>query len=130
MPDYQAHEAEAPERPVTLAALAEVPRWVAWQTEGRGPAGKPTKVPYDPATGRKAKADDAGTWGPRAKAEMCAAKLPKPFGSGGVGVELGEHAGLALGGIDLDTCRTADGRLEPWAEEVIARFASYAEVSP
>ena len=43
--------------PVTLATLAAHPRWVAWQTEGRGKAGKPTKVPYTPATGRRALAD-------------------------------------------------------------------------
>jgi hypothetical protein len=38
--------------------------------------------------------------------------------------------GLALGGVDLDTCRDSDGTLRPWALEVIERFASYAEVSP
>jgi hypothetical protein len=36
-----------------------------------------------------------------------------------------------LCGIDLDTCRDLEsGNLESWAEEVVARFASYAEVSP
>jgi hypothetical protein len=39
--------------------------------------------------------------------------------------------GLALGGVDLDACRDpASGALAPWAEEVPARLATYAEVSP
>jgi hypothetical protein len=39
--------------------------------------------------------------------------------------------GLALGGVDLDACRDpTSGALAPWAEEVRARLATYAEVSP
>lgn len=56
--------------------------------------------------------------------------LPKPFGSGGVGLELGDHEGHALAGIDLDTCRDDAGNLTPWATEVLNRFETYAEVSP
>ena len=112
----------------TLAALAGVPRWVAWRPEPR--KGKLTKVPYAPDE-RTAKSDDPATWGTRAEAEACAARMPCPHGPGGVGLELGDHAGLALGGIDLDTCRDpATGAIEPWATEVIERFGSYAEVSP
>ncbi len=112
----------------TLSALSSLPRWVAWQTEDRG--GKLTKVPYSPQ-GQRAKADDPDTWGTRTQAEARAARLPCPFGGGGVGIELGDHLGLALGGIDLDTCRdTASGRLDAWAAEVVARFGSYTEVSP
>jgi P4 family phage/plasmid primase-like protien len=114
----------------TLASLSATPRWVAWQTEGRGPQGKPTKVPYAPS-GAKARADAPGTWGTRQAAEIQASRLPRPFGAGGIGIELGDHAGLAIGGIDLDTCRHAEtGGLAPWAEEVVERFASYTEVSP
>ncbi len=46
-----------------------------------------------------------------------------------VGIMLGNN-GTALGGIDLDTCRAADGTAEPWALAVITRFGSYAELSP
>ena len=114
---------------MTLSTLATFPRWVAWQTEGRGPKGKPTKVPYGPG-GAKAKADDPATWGTREAAEARAPQLPRPFGSGGVGLELGDHAGHAIGGIDLDTCRAETGDLAPWALEVMQRFPTYAEVSP
>ncbi|MDI3308525.1 MAG: hypothetical protein QJR07_15645 [Acetobacteraceae bacterium] len=113
---------------LTLDALAGVPRWVAWQTQDR--KGKPSKVPYAPGGGL-AKADTPATWGMRAQAEARAAALPRPYGAGGIGIMLGDHAGLALGGIDLDTCRDpATGTLEPWAAEVVERFGSYAEVSP
>ncbi|WP_431282754.1 phage/plasmid primase, P4 family [Humitalea sp. 24SJ18S-53] len=114
---------------MTLADLADAPRWVAWQVEGRGPKGKPTKVPYAP-DGRKGKADDPATWGTREAAKSCADRLPKPFGDGGVGIELGDHDGLAVGGIDLDTCRAETGDWAPWALAVIDRFQTYAEVSP
>ncbi|WP_426958335.1 DUF927 domain-containing protein [Muricoccus radiodurans] len=116
---------------VTIASLATLPRWVGWQTESRGPKGKPTKLPYNPATGGKAMADKPSTWGTRAAAEACAAKLPRPFGDGGIGLELGDHGGLAAGGIDLDTCRDPQtGDLAAWARSVMQRFGTYAEVSP
>ena len=122
---------------ITLDDLANDPRWVAWQLEIRskakanGEPAKPTKVPYDPRTGWKAKADDPSTWGTRAAAEARAPKLPRPFGSGGIGLELGEHASVASGGVDLDTCRDpATGALAPWAAEVVRRFDTYAEISP
>ncbi len=118
-----------PIMPLSLSGLAPFARWVAWQTEGRGPKGKPTKVPYSPA-GSKAKADKPSTWGTREAAESRAALLPKPFGSGGVGIELGDHDGHAVAGIDLDTCRDESGTIAPWANVVLERFATYAEVSP
>jgi len=115
--------------PVTLAHLAGVPRWVAWQTEDR-PDGKPTKVPYSP-DGRKARANAPRTWGTRDKAEIQHLRLPKPYGLGGVGIEFGDLSnGLSIGGIDLDTCRDAEGTFTPWALEVIERFDTYAELSP
>ncbi len=117
--------------PLTLETLATVPRWVAWQTEQREPGGKPTKVPYSPRTSGKALADDPSTWGARADAEGRAARLPKPHGAGGVGIELGDLGdGRCLGGVDLDTCRNDDRTLAPWAVEVIDRLDSYIEVSP
>lgn len=111
----------------SIASLAPAPRWVAWQTQYR--RGKPTKLPYQ-AMGGMAKADDPSNWLDRATAAAVAERLPRAHGSGGVGIMLGNHAGLAIGGIDLDTCFAASGDLERWAAEVIERFGSYAEVSP
>ena len=115
---------------MTLALLAPRPLWVAWQLEDR-PGGKPTKAPYSPS-GRMAMADNPATWGSRPDAERRAAALAKPYGLGGVGIELAPLGdGRSLAGIDLDTCRNVDtGRLERWAEDVLASFDSYAEVSP
>jgi len=115
----------------SLGSLRAAQRWVAWQTEERE-AGKPaTKVPYSACGNGKARADDAATWGTRHAAEARAARLPKPFGLGGVGIELGDTGdGMSLGGIDLDSCRSDDGAFAPWAAQVMERFGSYAEVSP
>jgi predicted P-loop ATPase len=112
----------------TLADLAALPRFVVWRNEERN--GDLTKVPYTPGTNRKAKADDARTWRTRAEAEASVGRLVGDLG-GGVGIELGLlDDGRAIGGIDYDTCRTADGALEPWVAEQIERIGSYAEVSP
>jgi len=122
--------AAEPPMPTTLDSLAMLPRWVAWQTETRQAGKPPTKVPYSPG-GAKAHADKPGTWGTRAAAANRADRLPKPHGSGGIGIELGDMGGgTVLGGIDLDTCRDAAGTLAPWALAVIDRLASYAETSP
>lgn len=121
--------------PMSLADLADLPRWVAWQVEdgkkGKdGKARKPTKVPYSPF-GPKAKADDPSTWGTRAQAETRAGKLPKTYGMGGIGPMFGDlDDGRIIGGIDLDTCRDAEGTIQPWALEIVERLASYTEVSP
>ena len=119
-----------PPLPVTLASLAPLPLWVAWQLEDR-PDGKPTKVPYNP-NGGKAMADRPSTWGNRPDAERRAAVLAKPYGLGGIGLELAPLGdGRSLAGVDLDTCRDKDtGQLEGWAEDVLASFDTYAEVSP
>jgi hypothetical protein len=114
-----------------LVALSDHPRWVAWQTEEREPGKPRTKVPYSPVSGAKARADDPSTWGSRSAAEARAARLPKPFGVGGVGIQLGDLGdGRSIGGIDLDSCRDEDGSLAPWASEIIDRLETYAEVSP
>ncbi len=101
---------------------------MTWRNELRN--GKPTKVPYSPRNDRKAKADDPTTWGTRAEAEAAVSRLVNGSG-GGIGLQLGLLGdGRAIGGIDLDTCRAADGTLAPWAAEVVARIDSYTEFSP
>lgn len=126
---------------VTLASLANVPCWVAWQTEPRRsgvsadtPPGPPTKMPYAPKGSGRAASNDPATWGTRAQAEERLRTLPRRHGPAGVGVMLGKRLdtpALALGGVDLDSCRDpGTGALTPWAAAVIARFATYGEVSP
>ena len=111
-----------------LAPFEFETRWVAWRNEERN--GKLTKVPYSPHNGREAKADDPRTWNTRSAAEARAKNIVGDKG-GGIGIELGDLGdGYSLGGIDLDTCRSSDGTLEPWAAEVIRRLKSYTEISP
>jgi predicted P-loop ATPase len=118
--------------PTTLASLAPLPNWVAWQTiERRGAKdAKPTKIPYLTTT-QEAKAD-AGKWLTRAAAEEVASALPMPHKQGGVGLELTTlPSGAATFGIDLDSCRNPEtGAFDAWAEDTIARFDSYTEISP
>ena len=121
---------------LTLSSLAPRSYWVAWQTQDRPDAqgvNKPTKVPFNPnKAGAEARANEASTWGTRAAAEQCAQALPKPYGIGGVGLELAPLGdGRSLAGIDLDTCRDKEtGKLEGWAEDVIADYDTYTEISP
>lgn len=117
---------------LTLQTLAGQPHWVAWREEARN--GKPTKVPYNPNTLARAKANDPATWGTRREAEAATTQLLAADQKGGVGLQLGTPLGngyLLLAGIDLDSCLDPlDGMLEPWAAEIVAKFETYAEISP
>lgn len=107
-------------------SFADDNRWVAWRNEWRKDT--LTKVPYGKG-GKPALANDPGTWITRAEAEALFERMPHPDG-GGIGIELGPcDVDLALGGVDLDTC-IVDGKLAPWAAEVIERLKSYCEISP
>lgn len=106
------------------AELRAHPQWVVWRVETR--AGKPTKVPYDARTGRRAKSNDRTTW--------CGfAMAVESYRTGryaGVGFVLGADDGLA--GVDLDHAIDPDsGEIEPWAMDVVGRFGgTYIELSP
>jgi hypothetical protein len=114
---------------VTFDDIARLRLWVAWQNEPA--AERPTKVPYS-AAGRRASSTDPATWLTRDQAERVRDRLPFPCGDGGIGIILGADLGdgRVIVGIDLDTCREAGGTLTEWAGDVIARFGSYAEISP
>jgi hypothetical protein len=114
---------------INLDDLADTPVWVAWVNEQRGD--KLTKVPYAAATGSKAAANDQSTWALREAALKHAEKIVNGLG-GGIGIMLGVDCGdgTRLGGIDLDTCLDEAGNIADWAREVVARLASYTEVSP
>lgn len=93
--------------------------WVCWRLETR--AGKPTKVPKNPATGRNAKSNDPRTWSTFADALAAAPRYD------GLGIMFAD----GLCGVDLDHCRDPEtGELEAWAAEVVAELDSYSEASP
>ncbi|HEX4607339.1 MAG TPA: hypothetical protein VH092_03960 [Urbifossiella sp.] len=107
--------------------------WVYWIAKPR-PAGKPSKVPRDPRTGRPASTTDPRTWGWFDAAYM--RYLDERLeGRGGVGFVLPLHAITRprdrLAGLDLDGVRDPEsGDLDPFAAELLANLNTYAEVSP
>jgi hypothetical protein len=110
----------------SFKSLTHARLWVAWREEIQN--GRATKIPKNPATGRNASVPtDPSTYGTRAEAETRGEKI-----QGGLGIVLGELPdGRHLVGIDLDSCRDAEsGAIADWAEVVLERFDTYAEVSP
>ena len=108
--------------------LRAVAQWVVWRLEIRVDAlgkPKPTKVPYDSASGRKASVTDATQWA----AFDLAHKAWSEGGFDGVGFVFTVDDPFA--GIDLDKCRDVEsGEIEPWAHAIIGRLDSYTELSP
>jgi putative DNA primase/helicase len=93
---------------MTLLELKQQRRWCLHKA----------KAPRQPS-GRRASSTDPSTWSTWIELQ--------PFVSNydGVGIMLGNP----LGGADLDHC-VVDGKIKPWAQEVINRLNSYTEISP
>lgn len=106
--------------------LAERPQWVCWRLEGRD--GKETKVPYTPATGRRASSVDLMTWGTILDA-LAAYERPEPHYDG---IGFCFCSADPFCGIDLDGCRNPEtGAVEGWAQKLIGCVREgYVEVSP
>src|SRR5262249_41464468 len=97
--------------------------WVNWREVDRD--GKPTKVPYNPHTGRGADCNDPQTWDSYGTALQTYQAQPDRYD--GVGYELGDGDA----GVDLDDCRDpATGEIAQWAWEIIRALDSYTEISP
>jgi putative DNA primase/helicase len=103
--------------------LKTQPNWVCYRMESRFGQMKPTKIPYNPVTGEKAKANEPATW---TDYETCVAAA-----------ERGEYAGIGFEfappyiGVDLDQCRNSEtGEIDDWAAEIINHLNSYTEASP
>jgi predicted transcriptional regulator len=105
------------------AELLSHPQFVAWDYEVR--EGKPTKVPRNPHTGRKAQSNNPKTWGTLADALACMSERILP----GVGFMFSPDDPYT--GIDLDKCRDPEtGAIANWARSIILQLDSYTEVSP
>jgi primase-polymerase (primpol)-like protein len=86
------------------------------------------KTPINPKTGGNAQADNPETWGTFPQTVKYY-EAHKENGIAGVGREFSFYDPYC--GIDLDHCRDPEtGEIEPWAWEIIKRFASYTEISP
>lgn len=109
-----------------LDDLAALPLWVKWRYEG--PEDNPTKVPYrasapaKPLGWHKAKSNDPNGWRPRDEVLL--------DGFSGLGIMFGPVGSLRLGGVDLDMCIDPDGKVEPWAREILDLANTYSEISP
>jgi hypothetical protein len=106
------------------AVLKAERRWVCWRFE-RDDKKRWTKVLYSPETQQRASSTNSSTWTdfPTAWGYF----VGTGRGYDGVGFVLGD----GWAGIDLDDCRDpATGKLLPWAEYLIQRFDSFADVSP
>jgi hypothetical protein len=107
------------------AELQERRQWVCWRPARRD--GKWTKVPVNPNTTRNAKANVPSTWGTFALALSRYQKQPDQYA--GIGFEF--SADDPYCGVDLDDAVDPDtGRPLPWAQAIIDRLDTYAELSP
>lgn len=100
------------------------PQWVNWRY-ALNEAGKWTKHPYNPRTGRKASSTELMTW----SAFDHVLEAYKGGEYDGIGFVL--CSGDPLTGIDLDGCRDLEtGEIASWAAEIVRYFDSYTELSP
>jgi putative DNA primase/helicase len=105
------------------AVLKVRPKWVGWHYAWR--AGKWTKIPTNPGTGRKARSNDPTTWGSFLEALECCQRCRLD----GIGFVFAANDPYC--GVDLDECRDpATGQIEPWADTIIREVDSYSEISP
>ncbi len=105
------------------AELVALPQWVVWIWTTRED-GKPTKIPLDPKSRGPAAVNDPDSWGTFEEAVACHSRMG--YG-GGVGFLFTPSDGYF--GIDIDHCRE-NGELNDKAKAILARFPSYAEISP
>ena len=107
-------------KPRPLDKLKKLKQWVCHKD----------KKPMNPnAIGEFAKSNDPSTWSDYITAVT--AQLSNPNRFDGIGFQFGIYEpGLRVAGIDLDHVVQEDGRLSPWAEEIVKTMNSYTEYSP
>lgn len=91
-----------------------------WRREERN--GQMTKVPYDPKTGERARANDPSTFSDYEEAVWKA----HAFSCNGVGI----YIGRGFSAIDIDHCFDGNGELTELAMDIITTMDSYTETSP
>ncbi len=102
-----------------IELMIERPQWMLWKMEGG------TKIPYQ-TNGRRAKSNDPETWCNYHDAKEA---FNKNGGYSGIAFVFSKDDPLC--GVDLDDC-IVDGEMQPWAKEIVDRFAgvAYGEISP
>ena len=115
-------------------------QWVGWIAVPNENNPKPRKILVNARTGRVAYVNKSDSWSSYSDAmNFCQSKLGTLHT---ITTKDGPHTGPVAGvgfvmakedpyvGIDLDGCISPDGRLTPFAEEIINRVGSYTEISP
>jgi putative DNA primase/helicase len=116
----------APDLSAIPPFLTKHPRWLGWKTEIR--KDKLTKVPKS-WKNFNAKSTDPKTWAPFA--DIAGIVRLQPTLWDGIGVTFGDLGdGEYLGGIDLDSCLDAEGKIADWARPLVEALPTYREVSP
>lgn len=100
-------------------ALRATDNWVVWRYEAV--KGKTTKVPYDIA-GNRASTTDPRTW----TSIFRATELVGPKSKWGLGFVFDDD----FIGVDLDHAYQDDGKLKPWAQDIVNSCKTYTEISP
>lgn len=110
-----------------LTQLATLEQWVCWRLEPNpDDPTKPKKVPYNPPTGAKARANNPDTWGSFTEAARALLRCPGRYA--GLGFVFASGGGLV--GVDFDGCRDREtGAVGPWVLAWVRRLATYTEVS-
>src|SRR5829696_6313724 len=103
--------------------IRDLRQWLCWRSEERD--GNLTKVPYSPATGKRANSTVPETWtGYQEAVRAC-----KEQGYSGIGFVFTSEDDLC--GVDLDKCLDPEtAEIEPWASAIIEELDSYTEISP
>ena len=102
--------------------LLEYKQWILWRrTEVNG---RIAKLPISPWSGKVAACDKPQTWS--TYRHVCYAR--RRFRTDGIGFVFTSNDPFC--GIDLDECRTLNGKIAPEAQSVVERLASYTELSP
>lgn len=113
-------------------ALINNPSWVCWAAVPR--AGKISKVPIQargPSQGYKADVTNPDHLVGFSEAKKYYEMYHGEPSQGGVvaGVGFAFDPAIRILGVDLDNC-IEDGRLAPWANDIVTSLGGWAEISP
>lgn len=111
-----------------LEEIRALKNWVVWRyVDNPKNPDKPRKMPFNPVTGTAASASDSSTWVTYQEAIQ---NFLTNDNYRGLGFEFGtEENPSGYAGIDLDNV-IENGRLKPFAAEIVQIMNSYTEYSP
>lgn len=103
--------------------LRAIPHWIVWKLEDIG-AKKPTKIPYNPVTGRMASVNKSEDW---ADFDRAIQALSSNSGYNGIGFVFSNEDDYSF--IDLDDTQGDDVALQRQIK-IFQELDSYSEISP